>query len=109
MTRTARRSESRRRACGESQDCNQINWVPPPALMVPFQIWCLICTVSPETNDSNNVKISPIRCRLYNVPWAINRMVTYMDKRYGRPDIWVLENGGCMFYFLCLLRFGRVP
>lgn len=31
--------------------------------------------------------------RLYNVPWAINRMVTYMDKRYNRPDIWVLENG----------------
>lgn len=30
---------------------------------------------------------------LYNVPWAINRMVSYMDQRYGRPDIWVLENG----------------
>ena len=31
--------------------------------------------------------------RLYNVPWAINRMVSYMDQRYGRPEIWVLENG----------------
>ena len=27
------------------------------------------------------------------MPWAINRMVTYMDQRYGRPEIWVLENG----------------
>ena len=30
---------------------------------------------------------------LYNVPWSINRMVTYMDGRYNHPDIWVLENG----------------
>ena len=27
------------------------------------------------------------------MPWAINRMVSYMDQRYGRPEIWVLENG----------------
>lgn len=30
---------------------------------------------------------------LYNVPWSLSRMLEYMDKRYGRPDIWVLENG----------------
>jgi hypothetical protein len=23
----------------------------------------------------------------------MNRMVSYMDQRYGRPEIWVLENG----------------
>jgi beta-glucosidase/6-phospho-beta-glucosidase/beta-galactosidase len=30
---------------------------------------------------------------LYNVPWSISRMLSYMDQRYGRPEIWVLENG----------------
>ncbi|KAI8476517.1 MAG: glycoside hydrolase superfamily [Monoraphidium minutum] len=30
---------------------------------------------------------------LYNVPWSINRMTTYMSKRYGYPEIQVLENG----------------
>jgi hypothetical protein len=30
---------------------------------------------------------------LYNVPWAINRMLNYLDKRYDRPEIWILENG----------------
>ncbi|KAI8476683.1 MAG: glycoside hydrolase superfamily [Monoraphidium minutum] len=30
---------------------------------------------------------------LYNVPWAINRMLNYLDNRYDRPEIWILENG----------------
>lgn len=30
---------------------------------------------------------------LYNVPWSINRMLTYMKNRYDNPYIWVLENG----------------
>lgn len=30
---------------------------------------------------------------LYNVPWALQRLLDYMDKRYGRPEIWLLENG----------------
>ncbi|GBF92735.1 beta-glucosidase-like [Raphidocelis subcapitata] len=29
----------------------------------------------------------------YNVPWAISRMLTYIDQRYGKPEIWILENG----------------
>lgn len=30
---------------------------------------------------------------LYNVPWSINRITTYMSKRYGYPEIQILENG----------------
>jgi len=32
---------------------------------------------------------------LYNAPWSIGRMLRYLDTRYGRPEIWVLENGFC--------------
>jgi len=31
--------------------------------------------------------------RLYNVPWSISSMVSYLNTRYGNPEIWVLENG----------------
>ena len=27
------------------------------------------------------------------MPWAISRMVSYIDRRYGAPEVWVLENG----------------
>jgi hypothetical protein len=44
------------------------------------------------TEDKNGKKVGEQAesVWLYNVPWAINRMVSYMDKRYGRPEIWVL-------------------
>jgi hypothetical protein len=44
------------------------------------------------TEDKNGKKVGEQAesVWLYNVPWAINRMTTYMDQRYGRPEIWVL-------------------
>lgn len=30
---------------------------------------------------------------LYNVPWALTSMLKYINDRYDKPEIWVMENG----------------
>lgn len=67
-----------RAACGMQHEACRLKHAP--------------CSVPPTTpaGASGARALAP---RLYNVPWAINRMLHYLDKRYGGPELWILENG----------------
>ena len=30
---------------------------------------------------------------LFDTPWAMRKMLAWVSRRYGRPEVWVTENG----------------